>query len=81
MKTIQMQAMLKKLNIFAAGVDRMGIVRDVLGRKTLQVLAAQQVAMEHLHAVGVEMHIMTHLVERYLHRFWVLHGQHIARYA
>ena len=58
------------MGIFAARIDGMLIVGDVLRSESAQILTGEDVALlgpigvHVLHRKGIEMHVMTHLVER-----------------
>ena len=57
------------MGIFAARIDGVLIVRNVLRRETLQILTRKEFALlrpvgiHELHRVRIEMHIMTHFIE------------------
>ena len=52
------------VGIFATGVHGVVILRYIARREALQILIAQKIAMEHLYCIGIEMHVVAHLIER-----------------
>ena len=40
------------------------LYKKIARREALQILIAQKIAMEHLYCIGIEMHVVAHLIER-----------------